>query len=302
MIDLLAKVLVTVIPAIGVAIGQGRASKSALIATNIQPTSSHEISKALIIGLALIETSSVLGLAITIFFLNTSINTGNSLGLIILASIGFFVGLHSAIPLEKGFLAVSKQPFMTKNIINLIYIGLSFLLTPAIFAFILMLMMMNKQETSSINEQLKFVSSALSIFLGSMGGIWAIANFNGQACTMTGYNRQASKKIFNFTFVSQTMIETPILISFIVSLIINNTTIKTGTQALGVVAAGICMGICGLVSGYASGNVALTGVENLGKKPELAAQISKISLLSQGFLDTFAIYGLLISILILILK
>jgi F-type H+-transporting ATPase subunit c len=301
MIDLIAKVLVTLIPAIGVAIGQGRASKSALIATNIQPTSSHEIYTTLVIGLALIETSAVLGLAITIIFFNTNINVGGSLAFIILALIGFFVGLHSAIPLEKGFLAISKQPFMTKNITNLIYVGLSFILTPAIFAFILMLMIKN-QEASSTNEQLKFISSSISIFLGSLGGIWAIANFNGQACTMIGYNRQASKKIFNFTFVSQTMIETPILISFIVSLIINNTNIETGPQALGLVAAGICMGICALVSGYASGNVAQKGIENLGKKPELAAQISKITLLSQGFLDTFAFYGLVISLLILILK
>jgi F-type H+-transporting ATPase subunit c len=301
MIDLLAKTLITLIPAIGVAIGQGKASKSALIATNIQPTSSNEISTTLIIGLAIMETSAILGLVTSLIYLNTDINIGSSLALIILSTIGAFVGLYSAIPLEKGFLAISKQPFMTKNINNLIYIGLSFLLTPAIFAFILMLMIKNK-DTSSINEQLKLISCSISILLGSMGGIWAIANFNGQACTMTGYNRQAFKKIFNFTFISQTMIETPILLSFIVSLIIVNIDITNLPQALTVIAAGICTGTCALVSGYASGNVALKGVENLGKKPELAAQISKITILGQGFLDTFAIYGLIISLLILILK
>jgi F0F1-type ATP synthase membrane subunit c/vacuolar-type H+-ATPase subunit K len=301
MIDLLAKVLVTLIPVIGVAIGQGRASKSSLIATNIQPSSSHEIFTALVVGLAFIETSAVLGLAITIISLNTNINMGGSLALIILALIGFFVGINSATPLEKGFLAISKQPFMTKNITNLIYIGLSFLLTPAIFAFILMLIIKNKGN-SSINEQLKLISCSISILLGSMGGIWAIANFNGQACTMTGYNRHAFKKIFNFTFISQTMIETPILLSFIVSLIIISIDITSLPQAVTVVAAGICTGTCALFSGYASGNVALKGVENLGKKPELAAQISKITVLGQGFLDTFAIYGLIISLLILILK
>jgi F-type H+-transporting ATPase subunit c len=301
MIDLLAKVLITLIPAIGVAIGQGRASKSALIATNIQPTSSNEISTMLLIGMAMMETSAILGLVTSLIFLNTNINTGSSLALIILALIGFFVGLQSAKPLEKGFVAISKQPFMTKNITNLIYIGLSFLLTPAIFAFILMLLIKNK-DTSSINEQLKLISSSLSIFLGSLGGIYGIASFNGKACAMTGYNRQAAKKIFNFTFVSQTMIETPILLSFIVSLIINNSKIETWTQALALLAAGICTGICAMVSGYVSGNIAIEGVENLSKKPELAAQISKITILGQGFLDTFAIYGLIISLLILILK
>jgi F0F1-type ATP synthase membrane subunit c/vacuolar-type H+-ATPase subunit K len=164
-----------------------------------------------------------------------------------------------------------------------------------------MLLIKNK-DTSSINEQLKLISSSLCIFLGSLGGIYGIASFNGKACDMTGYNRQAAKKIFNFTFVSQTMIETPILLSFIVSLIINNSKIETWTQALALLAAGICTGVCAMVSGYVSANIAIEGVENLSKKPELAAQISKITILGQGFLDTFAIYGLIISLLILILK
>ncbi|NDH09970.1 MAG: hypothetical protein EBY16_10295, partial [Gammaproteobacteria bacterium] len=167
--------------------------------------------------------------------------------------------------------------------------------------FILILTIKNKNP-SSVNEQIKFIASSISLFLGSLGGIWAIANFNAKSCTMTGYNRQATKKIFNFTFVSQTMIETPILLSFILSLIINNTNIENLTQAIMTLAAGICMGTCALVSGYASGNIATQGVENLGKNPELAPQISKIAILGQGFLDTFAIYGLIISLLILILK
>jgi F0F1-type ATP synthase membrane subunit c/vacuolar-type H+-ATPase subunit K len=301
MISSLAKILITLLPTLGVALGQGRAGRSALIATNIQPTSSNEIITTLIISMAIIETSAVLGLFTSIIFLNTALDIGSSLALIILSLLGAFVGHYSALPLENGFLAISKQPFMTKNISNLIYIGLSFLLTPTIFAFILMLMIKNK-NIDSINEQLKLISISLTIFLGSLGGIWAIANFNGQACAMTGYNRHASKKILNFTFISQTLIETPILLSFIVSLIINTTNIKTSQQAITLVAAGICMGVCALISGYSSGKVAIEGVTNLGKKPELAAQISKVTIFGQTFLDTFAVYGLIVSLMILILR
>lgn len=301
MIDLIAKILLTLIPTIGVAIGQGKASKNAILANNIQPTSCNEISTTLMVGLVLMETSAILGLVTSLIFAKSEINLGNSLALIILSLIGFFVGLYSPLPLEKGFMAIVKQPFMTKNITNLILIGLSFLLTPAIFAFILMLIIKNK-PISSTNEQIKFLASSLSLLLGSLGGIRSIAHFNGKACSMTGYNRHAAKKIFNFTFISQTMIETPILLCFIVSLIINTIKVETFTQAIITLAAGLCMGICSLVAGYASGNIALHGVESLGKKPELTTQISKIAILGQGFLDTFAIYGLIISLLILILK
>ena len=55
---------------LGVGIGSGMASLTALEAINIQPRAKTEITRALLIGLALIETAAILALIVTFIIFN----------------------------------------------------------------------------------------------------------------------------------------------------------------------------------------------------------------------------------------
>ena len=127
-----------------------------------------------------------------------------------------------------------------------------------------------------------------------------MAKLNSNVCYMIGYNRRSFKKLFRFALISQAMIETPILLSLIVSLIIISINSASIANGIIIIAAGLCTGICCLVSGLESGKIAAQGAIEIGKNPNLSSQISNTSMLSQGLLDTFAVYGLIISILMLI--
>ena len=62
---------------IGVGLGEGLTGLAALKALNIQPGARNEISKTFILGMALIETSAVVGLTVALILLAPLSNLPN---------------------------------------------------------------------------------------------------------------------------------------------------------------------------------------------------------------------------------
>ena len=178
-------------------------------------------------------------------------------------------------------------------------LSISFLLTPVIFSLVISLII-KYQSINNLSQDLRLLAAAISLTLGSIGSIISMSKLNSNVCYMMGYNRRSFKKLFRFALISQAMIETPILLSLIVSLIIISINSASIANGIMIVAAGLCTGICCLVSGLESGKIAAQGAIEIGKNPNLSPQISNTSMLSQCLLDAFAVYGLIISILMLI--
>jgi F0F1-type ATP synthase membrane subunit c/vacuolar-type H+-ATPase subunit K len=72
----IAIALPVTLSALGAAIGQSLIGKSALKALYIQPEMANNISKVSIIGIALTETTGILGVVITLMMLIHPITTG----------------------------------------------------------------------------------------------------------------------------------------------------------------------------------------------------------------------------------
>ena len=300
MINYIVAATVTLVPALGVSFGQGKAASSSLLAIAIQPALKKEINRTLLLGLALIETAALLGLIISLIIIkNYNFSILSAISIILLSFLNFLVGFKSTEPVVESCLAIARQPFLQNNIIKMMLLALSFLLTPVIFSFVISLII-NHQSINNLSQDLKFLAAAISLTLGSIGSIISMAKLNSNVCYMIGYNRRSFKKLFRFALISQAMIETPILLSLIVSLIIININSASIANGIIIIAAGLCTGICCLVSGLESGKIAAQGALEIGKNPNLSSQISNTSMLSQGLLDTFAVYGLIISILMLI--
>ena len=300
MINYIVAAIVTLVPALGVSFGQGKAASSSLLAIAIQPALKKEINRAMLLGLVLLETAALLGLLISVIIIkNYNFSIISAISIILLSFLNFLFGFKSTEPVVESCLAIAKQPFLQSNIIKMMLLSISFLLTPVIFSFVISLII-KYQSINNLSQDLRLLAAAISLTLGSIGSIISMAKLNSNVCYMMGYNRRSFKKLFRFALISQAMIETPILLSLIVSLIIISINSASIANGIMIVAAGLCTGICCLVSGLESGKIAAQGAIEIGKNPNLSSQISNTSMLSQGLLDTFAVYGLIISILMLI--
>jgi F0F1-type ATP synthase membrane subunit c/vacuolar-type H+-ATPase subunit K len=296
---------------LGVGFGEGLTSRAALEAIDKQPSAQNEIARVAILGTALIETSAIMGVTISLYLLIGSTGAHQSLptsiaelgiALAICLS-GMVIGLASSYPAREACLAIARQPFFADKILRFMLITQSIIQTPIIFAFIIAIFIHSQaQNISTIPEALVLVASGLCIGLGSIGPAIGLASFAKQACRGLGINRKAYGNLMSFTFISQAIIETPMIFALLVSLMLiilpTNPTLLSGITFIG---AAFCMGLGTLGPGIASGKTASAACHQIALKPELYSTISKVSMFGQGLIDTCAIYTFLIAISLILL-
>lgn len=297
---------------LGVGIGEGIACQAAIEAINIQPSSKNEISRISIIGMALIETAAIMGITISAILLLEARNAANpysgiaELGIAFAICIsGLVLGLVTALPAQQAVLAIARQPFFSQKIFRFMIITQSIIQTPIIFGFIIAVLIKTQASTAnSLADSLRLVASGLAIGLGSVGPAIGLAKFASTACRGIGINPHAYSKLFSFTFISQAIIETPVIFSLIVSILLITSPIKDGNlfNGIAMLASAICIGFGTLGAGIASGNTAAAACHQIALNPEKYATLSRLSLFAQGLIDTNAIYALLIALLLIFLK
>jgi F-type H+-transporting ATPase subunit c len=297
---------------LGVGIGEGIACRAALDAINIQPSSKNEISRISIIGMALIETAAIMGITMAAILLLETRNSASAysgiaeLGIMCAICIsGLVLGLVSAIPAQQAVLAIARQPFFSQKIFRFMIITQSIIQTPIIFGFIIAVLI--KTQVSSVTglaDSIRLLASGLAIGLGAVGPAIGLARFAGTACRGIGINPQAYTKLFSFTFISQAIIETPIIFALIISILLITTTVQGDGifQGIAMLSSALCIGFGTLGAGIASGNTAAAACHQIACNPEKYGSLSRVSLFAQGLIDTNAIYALLIALLLIFFR
>jgi F-type H+-transporting ATPase subunit c len=296
------------ISSVGVGIGEGVTSGAALDAINLQPAARDEIAKAAILGMALIETAAIMSVSIAIILLrSTPVSAyGHCAELGVMLAVcfsGLTIGLVSALPTREACYAIARQPFFSQKIIRFMLLTQSILQTPIIFGFIVAVMIKNQAATIETFEQsLQLIASGLCIGLGSIGPAIGLAHFAKTACRGIGINREAYNKLFTFMLVSEAMIETPIIFSFVVSMLILLAPLPATyplTKSIALLAAAIATGFGTFGPGISSGKTSAAACEQIALNPDHYESLSQISMFSQGLIDTSAIYSLLISLMLI---
>jgi F0F1-type ATP synthase membrane subunit c/vacuolar-type H+-ATPase subunit K len=297
------------INSIAVAIGESLIAKKAIQALNLQPQAKSEINRTMILGLALNETAALIGLVISVLLLLNQHITAPFAGLGLLGIIcaiclpGSTVGLMSAGPIGQACLSVARQPFFNNKINNLMLVTISFIQTAVIFGFIIALFILYQLPLcTTFTQGVRLLSAGLCIGIGCIGSVIGLSIYATQACASAGYNRHAYLRTLTFTFVSQALIETPIAFALVTTLMIMRATdtIDSSIQATAFLSAALCTGISNINPGINSGRLVAKACQQISYNPENYANLSKISLIAQGFLDSLAIYGWAISLLILL--
>lgn len=301
------------INSIGVGIGEGMASSGALDAINMQPEAQSHITRAALIGMALIETAAIMGISISIILLLGTKNATQTIyvgiaeiGIALAICIsGFVIGIVSSLPTQAACYAIARQPFFAQKIIRLMLITQAIIQTPIVFGFIIAMFINNQAPfISSMADSLRLLASGLCIGLGGIGPAIGLALFAQTACKGLGINPQAYNKLLSFTFISQAIIETPIIFALVISLLLIITTITSNNvvEGIAMLAAGLCTGIGTFGPGISSGKTASAACHQIAINPELHGKLSKVSIFAQGLIDTAAIYALLISLLLIFFR
>ncbi len=301
--------------AVAVGIGQGLMSHAAIEAINIQPAAKSEITKAAVLGVALIETAALMGTFMSVLLLLQTRNSIHSvyggfaeLGIVFaICCSGFVIGIVSALPARAACFAVARQPFFAQQITRFMLIVLSLLQTPIIFGLIIALFIRGQASSiDTIRDSLRLIASGACIGLGSIGPAIGLALFSQAACRGIGVNRSSYRQVFSFTLISQAIIETPIIFALMISgsllLLVPRFGPENILDGVMLLSAGLCTGIGTLGPGISSGRTATSAVEQIAQNPEMHGSLSRISMFAQGLIETAAIYAVLISFLLLFFR
>jgi F0F1-type ATP synthase membrane subunit c/vacuolar-type H+-ATPase subunit K len=301
------------VTSIGVGLGEGLACQAAIEAINLQPSAKAEISRTAILGMALIETATIMGMTIaTILLMDTSsLATSEYSGFaeigiaFAICVSGFVLGLVSALPAQQACLAIARQPFFSQKIFRFMLITQSIIQTPIIFGFIIAMFIRDQAATAtSIEDCIRLIASGICIGVGSVGPAIGLAHFAKVACASIGINRNSFNKILSFTFISEAIIETPIIFALIISLLLINSKVADGDMihAIGMLAAALCISLGTIGAGISSGRTAAAACHQIALAPEQHSILSRTSMFAQGLIDTCAIYALIISLSYFLLR
>ncbi len=307
---ILLSLIPVILSALGTGIGQGLIGKQALQSMLKQPTASNNISKLCIIGTAVTETAAILGILMSLMLLGDANNIHNAwstygvIGIACAVGIsGFCAGIASSFPVIASCQSLARQPFLQGKILNLMLITQTLIMTPNIFGLLIALLIKGKMgETESFTQALQLLASGLSIGLGCIGPSIGLSLFAFAACQAIGINKKAYGKILTFTFICEAIIETPVIFSLLISLIILTTTINPESVLQGwqFLAAALCIGLSTISPGINSGRTAAHASTQIAYNLETYPNLSKLTMLALAMIDSFTIYGLLVSIIMIL--
>ena len=305
-----AATIAIILGAIGGGAGQGIAGLSVLKAMRRQPTGSESIFRAMIIGLALIESGIVIALVMALIILfggEKDLTTGIALAEL---GIGLAIGVAAmSISLASSFVvkaattAISRQPFFANKIITLMLLSQSIIEAPIAFTFIMsFLIKANIHPEMTILEGIKSLSAGIAIAIGCIGPSIGQAIFTATACKSVGINKKAYNKIFPFTLLSVSIIETPIIFCLLISLIITFTQtsiIKATLQEAIFITSAIMIGIGSIGTATGLGYVTSKSCKQIAQNPDNYTALAKTTLLVIAFIESAIVYAMIVALFLL---
>ncbi|HLJ31384.1 MAG TPA: ATP synthase F0 subunit C [Candidatus Babeliales bacterium] len=300
---------------ISVGLGEGLISWSTLKAIDRQPTADDDILRVAIIGMTLVETVAILGLLTSILLLiYTYTGTQNiwaqyaEIGIIFAMGItGFVIGLASAFPAQAACFAVARQPFFSHRISTFMLMTQVLIQTPMISAFLVSLFIQGQASSvTTFSDSLRLIASGLCVGIGSIGPAIGLSSFAKSAIGGLGRNSKAYDKLLSFAFISEALIETPIIFCLIIAImllfVVPYTTINDPIDGIIFLAAGICTGIGTLGAGISSGKIASAAATQIGDNPQAYTVLSRTSLLAQTLVETIVLYTVILSLLMILFR
>lgn len=304
--------LTVILGGLGGGLGQGIAASHAIESMLRQPMGNDQGFRAMIIGLALIESGCIVALVITLIML---IGAPKEISMAMaIAEIGMSlavgiaavaISMASSFVVRAATLSISRQPLFANKIFTLMLLTQSIIEAPVIFAFIVALMIKVKIDpTMSLAQGLQSLSAGLAVAFGCIGPSIGQAIFASSANKSLGVNKDAYSKIFPFSLVCEAIIETPMIFCLLFSFLIMYVTLPAGIDSTGAIVsffvAAFTVGFGALGASSAIGYVASRSCLAIALEPKNYSELFRTTLLAVAFIESIVVYALIVGFFLIL--
>jgi ATP synthase F0 subunit c len=297
--------------AVGAAIGEGYTAAQANVAVSRNPDLSGEVFKNMLVGQAVAESASIFALviAILLLFMDTGaasmvkaaayLGAGLSMGFGAMGS-----GVGSGVPGGQACLGISRQPAVTGRLTTNMLIGSAVCQTPAIFSMVvaLMLIFIDFSYLPVNPTWAALVGAGVSTGLAAIGSGYGGGLAAGASCEGIARQPTSTGNVTTTMLVGQAVAQTPSIFGLLVSFILMFKTFPPGeplSTAIGLLAAGICMGFGGIGPGVGNGMAAEGAVRWVARRMSHAGELMRTMLVGQAVSQSTAIYAMVISLVLI---
>lgn len=294
--------LAIMLGAVGAGIGLGIAASGVEDAMIRQPTGNAQAFRAMIIGLALIESGAIVSLVISFLLLFASYPdltwTIARVEFIIGCAVGIAaasISIASSFVVRSASQSIARQPFFAQKIIIFMLIAQSIIEAPVIFSLIIALLIKTQLIAAvDADTSLRLFAAGLVIALGCIGPSIGQSLLARSACTAIGVNKNAYNRLFPFALLNQAIIETPMVFCVLLSLLI----IYGQADALRSLVAACTLGTAAMGSAIGMGYVASRGINQIAIDPAVYAKVFRPTILAAALIEACVIYGFIVSLLL----
>ncbi|MEW5733957.1 MAG: ATP synthase F0 subunit C [Thermodesulfobacteriota bacterium] len=204
---------------------------------------------------------------------------------------------------SEANLAVSRKPELSGEIFKTMLVGQAVAESASIFALVVsMLLLFSGVTNNSWIEVSVVLGAGICMGFGALGS--GIGSGYPAAAACTGMARQpaASSRLTTNMLIGSAVCQTPSIFSLVVSFILlftNFSTRAVNPTWAALLGAGIATGLAAIGPGLGGGLVAKASCDGVARNPEKAGPITNVMLLGQAVTQTTAIYGMLVSFILM---
>ncbi len=199
--------------------------------------------------------------------------------------------------------AISRKPELSGDIFKTMLMGQAIAESASIFALVVaMLLLFSNFSADSYLMVCVLLAAGLSMGFGAVGAGVGAGFPAGAACKGMVHQPATSGKLTTNMLIGSAVCQTPAIFALVAAFILLFTNFSdrpiSPTWAA-IIGAGLASGLSAIGAGIGSGLVAESGCEGIARQPESSSSVTNIMLLGQAVTQTTAIYGLLISFILI---
>jgi ATP synthase F0 subunit c len=199
--------------------------------------------------------------------------------------------------------AISRSPRLAGDIFKTMLVGQAVAESASIFALVIaMMLLFTKFPGESYITMCVVLSAGLSMGLGAIGSGVGSGFPAGSACIGMARQPAMSGRIMTNMLIGSAVCQTPAIFALVVSFILmftNFTDRPVNPTWAAILGAGLASGLGAIGSGLGGGLVAEASCEGISRQPLSVTPVTNVMLLGQAVTQTTAIYGLLVSFILM---
>jgi F-type H+-transporting ATPase subunit c len=214
--------------AVGPSIGIGKIASAGLKAVHYQPASAGPVTKNMLIGMAVTESSAIFALVTAMILLFTPIAAAGWEKVFALAGAGICIGLGTlGSGIGEGMIAsraienISRSPKSEQTTTRFMLLTQAITESPAVFALVIALsLIFVEQPKSGIVYAMALLASGVCMGIGAIGPAFGEGYAASKACAAVGKKPESFNSVIRILLLGMALAESCAVYAMVVSLCI----------------------------------------------------------------------------------